>query len=123
MTQITAEPSRNEGAYPGRAGFLRLEGWLGAQQRRGLLRPEAGLIGLLSQCRVEVAQVLMGEGIAWTIQQGPLERLASPLRLSIAQVEHGQVVMGLGEFGELVDEVLQAADGLRILPSSARRVA
>ncbi len=82
---------------------------VGGVQLQGLV------VGLAGELRVDVAQVLVGRGVARVGADRHLEGRARLVELVLVRVEHGQVVVGLGQLGVILGELGERRHRIRLL--------
>ncbi len=70
---------------------------------------------LRREARVHVAEVLVRRGVVRVELEGLLEGVARLVELALRSVQRGQVVVGLGELGEVLRELREGGDGLGLL--------
>lgn len=61
---------------------------------------------------MDVAQILVGNAVVGVVAHGRLQGRAGLVELVLACVDDGQVVVGLGQLGVVLDELVQRGDGL-----------
>ncbi len=94
---------------------------LADQCQLGLHRRVAGIelqrlvVGLAGQARIDVAQVLLRRGVAGVGADGHFQRGACLVVLRLARVEHGQVVVGLGQLGVVLGQLDEGGRGVGAL--------
>ena len=70
------------------------------------------VVGLAGQLGIDVAQVLVGHGVGRMGADGHFQSGAGLVVLLLLGVEHGQVVVGLRQFREILGELGEDRDGL-----------
>ena len=85
---------------------------LGLNRGIGAVELQGFAVGLAGQLGVDVTQVFVCGGIAGVGPDGHLERGASFVKLALSGIEHGQVVVGLGQLGVVFGQLGERADGL-----------
>ena len=67
---------------------------------------------LRRQLQVQIAQILVGHRVVRNRANGSLQGIAGAFQVALGRPDHGQVVVGLGQLGKLLDQPVELVLGI-----------